>query len=124
MYNGQATTNFKIKIMGKILSTKEIFRVTFNDGTFERLMKQSYKDSTPFYYRTKGLNFVPVDSSSSDLKDIIKYFEKGIRIEKQAKGLKGEFGEKIQKTHEYYLAKSIEFLDKLKKFYKKEVVIK
>ncbi|MEK6880768.1 MAG: hypothetical protein AABY22_14210 [Nanoarchaeota archaeon] len=103
-----------------IISTKEIFRVTFNDGTFERLMKQSYKNSTPFYYRTIGLNFTPVDSSSSDLKDIIKYFERSVKIDKQGDGLKGEFGEKIQKTHEYYLAKSIEFLTKLNKFYKKE----
>lgn len=101
----------------RILNTKELFRVIYDDGDFEAFIKQTYTDGTPpFYTLEKGVSkLTPVETSSENLKEIARHLERSIRIDMGA--LRQEYNRcnpKVIATHEYCLSKKREFLKKLK----------
>ena len=100
----------------RILSTEEIFRVTYNDGYFERLMRQTYNDSEPFYYRTKGENQTMVETSSSDLKEIESFLKRCLKIDKGAMNAEWNQTPAVKEVYKHCLDKQKEFLNKLKAF--------
>lgn len=64
-----------------VTSTKEVFRIEHEFGGYSRLMKQSYSDKQDFYWihdSTKNYES-SVDSSSSDLADIVNYYKRLVK---------------------------------------------
>jgi hypothetical protein len=101
--------------MGRVLTTKELVRVTFQDGDFERLMKQTYTDNEPFFYVTKGLTFTRVETANHDLKTIISQLEKeadNMRASLQLPFLKDN--DKARTIYKYFLHKKMEFIKSIK----------
>lgn len=103
-----------------VLETKEMFRITYDDGSYERFMVQTYTDSEPFYYLAKGegkngyQERVPVETSSSNLNEIIEFMEIRVADEEKAfKRAKTKYGKKIADVHEYCLAKTKELFSKM-----------
>ena len=104
----------------RVLNTEEVFRVTYEiadgfDGEVHRLMKQTYNDKPPFYFRVKGRNLTNVETSSSDLQEIIKYYERSYMIDRKIV-LGWQERATTKQIAEYCANKTKEFLDKLKEF--------
>jgi hypothetical protein len=98
--------------MNTIKETKELCRVTFNDGDFQRLMVQDYTNREPFFYITHGEKFTRVETSNDDLSAIITQLKRELSISQE--GLNSPYMDKypeIKKIHEYYIQKRIEFID-------------
>ena len=124
--NGECGVYFEVVpdppgfIEPRVLNTEEIFRVTYKvkdgfDGEVHRLMKQTYNDKPPFYFRVKGRNFTNVETSSSDLQEIIKYYERSYKIDTQ-NVRRWQERAITKQIAEYCANKTKEFLDKLKEF--------
>jgi len=99
----------------RILKTEELVRATFQDGDFERLMKQTYTDSEPFFYVTNGLAFTRVETANKDLTIIIRQLEKeacNMRKLLQRPYLKDN--DKVRTIHKYFLHKKMEFIRNIK----------
>jgi hypothetical protein len=101
----------------RILNTEELFRVTYDDGDFESLVKQTYTDGTaPFYTIQKGLHkLTPVETSSENLNEIERHLEKCLKID--SKSLKQPWNKnnpKVKAVIEHCLEKQREFLNKLR----------
>ncbi len=105
-----------------IIATEEIFRVNYFEDLYEKLMKQSYTDGPPFYYRVKcekHFEQVPVETSSSEISDIVKYYERAIKIDRSSFS-KSKSNAEVKKVYEHCLNKDIEFLKKLKTYQEAE----
>ena len=99
----------------RILKTEELARATFQDGDFERLMKQTYTDSEPFFYVTKGLTFTRVETANKDLPAIIKQLEKEANNMRQSLRLPYlKDNDKVRTIHKYFLHKKMEFIRNIK----------
>ena len=104
----------------RVLNTEEVFRVTYEiedgfDGEVHRLMKQTYNDKPPFYFRVKGHDFTNVETSNRDLQEIIEYYERSYKIDMQ--NVRGwQKRATTKQIAEYCANKTKEFLDKLKEF--------
>jgi len=101
--------------ISRVLKTEELVRATFQDGEFERLMKQSYTDNEPFFYVTKGLTFTRVETANKNLTVIIRQLEKeacNMRKSLQLPYLKDN--DKVRTIHKYFLYKKMEFIRNIK----------
>ena len=99
-----------------IISTKEMCRVTYDNGDYMKLMRQTYTCEPAFYYVTEShLPYdMSVDSSNNNLQVIIDYFKRRIDIEKKAIDNLPTNNIEVQKVHWHCLSVAQKFLKKLK----------
>lgn len=97
--------------------TDEIFRVTYQDGGWMKLMRQISEGEAPFYYVTEShLNYdSSVDSSSEDLQFIIDYFDRRLRGYGQRLNELPDEEIEVRKTYAHIMNITVDFLDKIKK---------
>lgn len=104
-----------------ILSTVELCRVTYNDGDFIRLMKQTYSDKAAFYYVTKGEKFTRVETASNDVTKIISQLEHELSISEESQHRDYvQNNEKVKAIYEYYIEMDKKFLAMVKGVAEKE----
>ena len=97
--------------------TEELCRVTYNEGGWMKLMRQTYADSAPFYWVTEShlCYDSSVDSSSDDLKYIIDYMERRIISRKNILGSLPQDEIEVRKIYEHHLDVTQQFVEKLKR---------
>jgi hypothetical protein len=96
--------------------TKEMFRVTYNEGGWMKLMRQTYKTNAPFYWISEShLSYdSSVDSSSEDLQYIINYMERRIINSKKLLDSLPQDATEVRRIYNHHLDVTKDFLKKLK----------
>lgn len=102
----------------RVLKTEEIFRITYMDGEFERLMKQTYTNDAPFYYVMKGVyDLTPVETSNHDLSVIESHLKRCLEIDSTSLKQKHNINNpNVLEVIKHCLDKQKEFLNKLQEY--------
>lgn len=100
----------------RVLNTEEICRITYDDGDFERLMKQTYTNDAPFYTIQKGAcNLTPVETSSHNINEIIAHLEKCNSIDKEHYSTT-KFSAKVLEIANGVISKQEQFIGMIKEY--------
>jgi hypothetical protein len=94
----------------------EICRVTYNEGGWMKLMRQTCKDNAPFYWVSEShKNYdSSVDSSSEDLQYIIDYMERRIAGNKRIMDSLPQDEIEVRKVYIHHTDVTRQFVNKLR----------
>lgn len=101
-----------------IILTEELFRVTYDEGGWMKLMRQTYTDSPPFFWVTEShlCYDLSVDSSSHDLQLLIDYYNRRIANRQATLDSLPQNEIEVIKIYKHHLEITQQFLKKISNY--------